>query len=124
LAGVQTLVLEKLPRRVEEVKGGGIQPRTAELLELRGLLEPLLQRATPRDPVGGHFATLPVPLGCTPWKTRHPFPIAIAQREIEEVLEERASSAGVETVTAVATIARDTDSATDGACPSNACSVM
>jgi 2-polyprenyl-6-methoxyphenol hydroxylase-like FAD-dependent oxidoreductase len=94
LAGVETLVLERLPRRVEEVKGGGIQPRTAEVLELRGLLEPLLRRATPRDPVGGHFAALPVPLDCTPWQTRHPFPIAIAQWEIEEVLEDRASAAG------------------------------
>ncbi|MFE9610670.1 FAD-dependent monooxygenase [Streptomyces sp. NPDC006012] len=94
LAGVETLLLEKLPERVEQVKGGGIQPRTAELLDSRGLLEPLLRRAVPRDPVGGHFAALPVPLDCTPWRTRHPFPIAIPQWEIEEVLEERAVAAG------------------------------
>ncbi|PVE07178.1 monooxygenase [Streptomyces scopuliridis RB72] len=90
LAGVETLVLEKLPRRIEQVKGGAIQARTAELLEMRGLLEPLLQRAAQSDPVGGHFAALPVPLDCTPWQTRHPFPIAIPQWEIEEALEERA----------------------------------
>ncbi|MEN3540413.1 FAD-dependent monooxygenase [Microbispora sp. ZYX-F-249] len=94
LAGVETLVLEKLPQRIEQVKGGGIQPRTAELLESRGLLEPLLRRATPREPVGGHFAALPVPLDCTPWRTRHPFPIAIPQWEVEEVLEEQAVAAG------------------------------
>ncbi|MGW5172331.1 FAD-dependent monooxygenase [Streptomyces nodosus] len=94
LAGVETLVLEKLPQRVQQVKGGAIQPRTAELLEMRGLLEPMLRRATPRDPVGGHFATLPVPLDCTPWRTRHPFPIVIPQWEIEEVLEERATAGG------------------------------
>ncbi|WP_329284596.1 FAD-dependent monooxygenase [Streptomyces sp. NBC_01455] len=94
LAGVETLVLEKLPRRIEQVKGGGIQPRTAELLDSRGLLEPLLKRATPRDPVGGHFAALPVPLDCTPWNTRHPFPVAVPQWEIEELLEERAVAAG------------------------------
>ncbi|MGW5265774.1 FAD-dependent monooxygenase [Microbispora sp. NPDC004025] len=94
LAGVETLVLEKLSRRVEQVKGAGIQPRTAELLESRGLLEPLLRRATPREPVGGHFAALPVPLDCAPWRTRHPFPIAIPQWELEEVLEERAIAAG------------------------------
>ncbi|MFJ8788837.1 FAD-dependent monooxygenase [Streptomyces sp. NPDC102462] len=94
LAGVETLVLEKLPRPVEQVKGGGIQPRTAEMLELRGLLEPLLKRAVSREPVGGHFATLPVPLDCAPWGTRHPYPIAIPQWEIEEVLEERAIAAG------------------------------
>jgi 2-polyprenyl-6-methoxyphenol hydroxylase-like FAD-dependent oxidoreductase len=94
LAGVETLVLEKLHGRIEQVKGGGIQPRTAELLDSRGLLEPLLKRAATPDPVGGHFAVLPVPLDCTPWRTRHPYPIAIPQWEIEEVLEERAVAAG------------------------------
>ncbi|MBJ7905651.1 FAD-dependent oxidoreductase [Streptomyces sp. DSM 110735] len=94
LAGVRTLVLEKLPQRVDQVKGGGVQPRTAELLENRGLLEPLLKRATPREQVGGHFAMLPVPLDCTPWNTRHPFPVAISQGDIEDVLEERATAAG------------------------------
>jgi 2-polyprenyl-6-methoxyphenol hydroxylase-like FAD-dependent oxidoreductase len=111
LAGVETLVLEQLPRRIEQVKGGAVQPRTAELLELRGLLEPLLQRATSRDPVGGHFAALPVPLDCTPWQTRHPFPIAIPQWEIEEVLEERAIAAGVRVLrgTAVSGVESDND---------------
>lgn len=94
LAGVETLVLEKLPRRIEQVKGGAIQPRTAELLESRGLLEPLLHRAAPGDPLGGNFAALPVPLDCAPWQTRHPFPIGIPQWEIEEVLEERAIAGG------------------------------
>ncbi|MFC1419033.1 FAD-dependent monooxygenase [Streptacidiphilus cavernicola] len=94
LAGVETLVLEKLPERTEQAKGGGIQPRTAELLESRGLLEPLLRRAVPGEPVGGHFAALPVPLDCSPWQTRHPFPIAIPQGEVVAVLEERAVAAG------------------------------
>lgn len=94
LAGAETLVLERLDQRIEQVKGGAIQPRTAELLESRGLLEPMLRRATPRDPVGGHFAMLPVPLDCTPWRTRHNSPIAIPQWKIEEVLEERAIAAG------------------------------
>ncbi|WP_255951314.1 FAD-dependent monooxygenase [Streptomyces odontomachi] len=94
LAGVDVLVLEKLQERVVQTKGGGIQPRTAELLQLRGLLEPLLTRAMPRDPVGGHFAMLPVPLDCTPWHTRQPYPIGIPQWEIEEVLEERAVARG------------------------------
>ncbi|MEY9871530.1 2-polyprenyl-6-methoxyphenol hydroxylase-like FAD-dependent oxidoreductase [Streptacidiphilus sp. MAP12-33] len=94
LAGVQVVVLERLAHRVEQVKGGGIQPRSAELLEARGLLEPMLRRATPREPVGGHFGGLPVPLDCTPWNTRHPFPLAVAQFEIEEVLEERAVALG------------------------------
>ncbi|MDP4506806.1 FAD-dependent monooxygenase [Nonomuraea turcica] len=111
LAGVETLVLEKLPQRIEQVKGGGIQPRTAELLESRGLLEPLLHRAMPHDPVGGHFAALPVPLDCTPWQTRHPYPIAIPQWGIEEVLEERAIAAGARILrgTAVSGVEPDDD---------------
>jgi 2-polyprenyl-6-methoxyphenol hydroxylase-like FAD-dependent oxidoreductase len=54
LAGVRTLVLEKLHQRVEQVKGG-IQPRTAELLESRGLLDPLLRRAVPGESAGHAF---------------------------------------------------------------------
>ena len=95
LAGIETVVLEKVPQGVEQAKGGGIQPRTAELLEMRGLLEPMLRRALPREPVGGHFAMLPVPLDCTPWRTRHPFPVGMPQWEIERVLEERAVGGGV-----------------------------
>jgi 2-polyprenyl-6-methoxyphenol hydroxylase-like FAD-dependent oxidoreductase len=115
LAGAETLVLEKLPRRIEQLKGGAIQPRSAELLESRGLLEPLLRRATSRNPDGGHFAALPVPLDCTPWQTRHPFPIAIPQWEIEEVLEERAIAVGVRVLrgTAVSGVESD-DAGVDG----------
>jgi 2-polyprenyl-6-methoxyphenol hydroxylase-like FAD-dependent oxidoreductase len=111
LAGVQTLVLEKLPRPIEQVKGGAIQPRTAELLELRGILEPLLHRAVLRGAAGGHFAALPVPLDCTPWQTRRPYPIAVPQWEIEEVLEERATAAGVRVLrgTAVSGVESDDD---------------
>ncbi|WP_043262049.1 FAD-dependent monooxygenase [Streptomyces sp. e14] len=94
LAGVRTLVLEKTAQRVEQVKGGGIQPRTAELLEMRGLLEPLVTSASARVPTGGHFAALPVPLDCAPWRTRHPFPFAVPQWKVEEALEERAVAQG------------------------------
>ncbi|MBL1095431.1 FAD-dependent oxidoreductase [Streptomyces coffeae] len=94
LAGVRTVVLERLEERIRQVKGGTIQPRTAELLELRGLLEPMLRRTINRDPAGGHFAMLPVELDCTPWDTAHPYPIGLPQWEIEEVLEERATARG------------------------------
>ncbi|MFF2650780.1 FAD-dependent oxidoreductase [Streptomyces sp. NPDC058045] len=98
LAGVGVLVVERLTERVRQVKGGGVQPRTAELLEFRGLLEPLLKRAGPREPVGGNFALLPVPLDYTSLPTRHPYPIAVPQWEIEEALEEAAVAAGARVV--------------------------
>ncbi|GAA3202316.1 FAD-dependent monooxygenase [Nonomuraea helvata] len=95
LAGVEVLVAERLPDRIKQTKGGTIQPRVQELLELRGLLEPMQARAVSREPAGGHFALLPVPLDCTAWDTAHPYPLAIPQWEIEEVLEERATALGV-----------------------------
>ncbi|MCX3059869.1 FAD-dependent monooxygenase [Streptomyces beihaiensis] len=94
LAGVDVLVVEKERERIRQVKGGALQPRSCELFALRGLLEPLEKRALTREPVGGHFAGLPVPLDCTPWRTRHPYPIGIPQWEIEEVVEERAVARG------------------------------
>ncbi|MFI6744187.1 FAD-dependent oxidoreductase [Nonomuraea sp. NPDC050451] len=95
LAGVDVLVVERLPYRINQTKGGAIQPRTQELLELRGLLEPMQARSLSREPTGGHFAMLPVPLDCTGWDTAHPYPLSIPQGEIEEVLEERATALGV-----------------------------
>ncbi|WP_030269931.1 FAD-dependent monooxygenase [Streptomyces sp. NRRL B-24484] len=109
LAGIDTVVLERLPRRVEQAKGGAIQPRTAELLEMRGLLEPIRRRTAPGEPVGGHFAALPVPLDCTPWHTRHPCPITLPQWEIEQVLEARATALGARILRGAAVSAVDQD---------------
>ncbi|WP_254885742.1 FAD-dependent monooxygenase [Streptomyces sp. NA02950] len=110
LAGVRAVVLERLEERLKQVKGGTIQPRTAEMLELRGLLEPMLKRATPRDDTAtGHFAMLPVTLDCTPWDTAHPYPIGLPQWEMEEVLEERATALGAEVRRGVAVTAVEQD---------------
>jgi 2-polyprenyl-6-methoxyphenol hydroxylase-like FAD-dependent oxidoreductase len=107
LGGARTVVVERLEERVRQVKGGTVQPRTAELLDARGLLDPVRAHALPRAAIGGHFAGLPVPLDCTPWNTRTPYPISVPQWRIEEVLEAAAAERGVEVlrghpVTAVA----------------------
>ncbi|RKN37182.1 FAD-dependent monooxygenase [Streptomyces hoynatensis] len=119
LAGVDTVVLERLPRRMDRIKGGTLQPRTAELLELRGLLEPLARRALPREPVGGHFGMLPVPLDCTPFGTRHPHPLSVPQGIVEEVLEERARTLGARILRGhpVTGVRQDADGATAHAEP-------
>jgi 2-polyprenyl-6-methoxyphenol hydroxylase-like FAD-dependent oxidoreductase len=93
LAGVSVVVLEKQVTRSSQSRAGGLQPRTAEVLDLRGLLEPLLDRALPRGEFGGHFAGLPVELDCRPWRTRHPYPVAIPQ--LEAYLEKLLVSQGV-----------------------------
>lgn len=96
LAGVETVVVERLPAPLRQTKGGALQPRTQELFAARGLLEPLRDRAIPAEPGGGHFAMLPVPLDCTVWDTAHPHTLAVPQWEVEEVLAERAVSLGAE----------------------------
>ncbi|SFK63355.1 FAD-dependent monooxygenase [Amycolatopsis sacchari] len=90
LAGVETVVVERLPERLEQMKGGTLQARTAELLDHRGLLGPLLARALPRNTEGGHFGLLPVPLDASPWRTRYPTPISVPQWVVEEELERAA----------------------------------
>ncbi|MFI6996007.1 FAD-dependent monooxygenase [Nocardia sp. NPDC050175] len=95
LAGIPVVVLEKQRTRSAQSRAGGLQPRTAEVLDLRGLLDPLLDRAIPRGEFGGHFAGLPVELDCRPWQTRHPYPVAIPQTRLEAFLEQRLVDQGV-----------------------------
>ncbi|MFG3284495.1 FAD-dependent monooxygenase [Streptomyces sp. NPDC048111] len=58
--GVATVLVDRLARRGELSKAGGVQSRTLEALDQRGLLEPLL--ATGEHPVTtGHFAGIPLP---------------------------------------------------------------
>jgi 2-polyprenyl-6-methoxyphenol hydroxylase-like FAD-dependent oxidoreductase len=95
LAGVRTVVVEKLVERSGQSKAGGLQPRTAEVLDQRGLLDNVLDRATARHGAGGHFAALPVPLDCRPWRTRHPWGVRIPQARVEEVLEKRVVEYGI-----------------------------
>ena len=95
LAGISVVVLEKDRSRNAQSRAGGLQPRTAEVLDLRGLLDPLLDRALPRGEFGGHFAGLPVELDCRPWRTRHPYPVAVPQARLEAFLEQRLVSQGV-----------------------------
>ncbi|MFI5782958.1 FAD-dependent monooxygenase [Nocardia sp. NPDC051570] len=95
LAGVPVVVLEKQRTRSAQSRAGGLQPRTAEILDLRGLLDPLLDRVLPRGEFGGHFAGLPVELDCRPWRTRHPYPVAIPQARLEALLEQRLVDRGV-----------------------------
>ncbi|WP_326696260.1 FAD-dependent monooxygenase [Streptomyces sp. NBC_01754] len=88
LAGVSVVVLEKQRERGVQSRAGALQPRTAEVLDLRGILAPLLDGAQPHDPAGGHFAMLPVELDCRPWRTRHPYPVTLPQVRLEAYLEE------------------------------------
>ncbi|MFJ4654828.1 FAD-dependent monooxygenase [Nocardia sp. NPDC088792] len=114
LAGIPVVVLEKQHTRSTQSRAGGLQPRTAEVLDLRGLLDPLLDRALPRGEFGGHFAGLPVELDTRRWQTRHPYPVAIPQARLEAFLEQRLLDRGVPVLrgSEVSAIEQDSDGVT------------
>lgn len=92
LSGVDVLVLERMHARTGLSKALNLQPRTAEMLDLRGLLARAEDRsfATVAD---GHFAVIPV--SYAGWDTRHPYQLGIPQAEVEAALEERLAEQGV-----------------------------
>jgi 2-polyprenyl-6-methoxyphenol hydroxylase-like FAD-dependent oxidoreductase len=94
LAGIRTVVVEKLTERGGGSKALGLQPRSVEVFDLRGLLDPILGRAVARLP-GGHFAGLPVPLDYRVLDTRHPYQVGIPQTRVEAVLEDRLAGYGI-----------------------------
>ncbi|MCZ2523595.1 FAD-dependent monooxygenase [Streptomyces sp. HB2AG] len=95
LAGVRVTVLERRTGRNGQSRALGLQPRTAEILRMRGLLAPLLARDEGLFPTALHFAGLPVPLDTTPWRTRHRGAVAVGQDRVEEFLEDGPAGNGV-----------------------------
>ncbi|WP_020496438.1 FAD-dependent oxidoreductase [Sciscionella marina] len=86
LAGVSVAVLERSTERSSQSKALNLQPRTAEVLDMRGLLDSLLERSF-GNIADGHFAALPEPLRYGGWRTRHDHQVGIAQTDTERALE-------------------------------------
>lgn len=116
LAGVPVVVLEQREAPSTQSRAGGLQPRTAETLDLRGFLDPLLDQARPRGEFGGHFAGLPVELDARPWRTRYPNPVAIPQVRLEAFLEQRLIDQGIPVLRGhqVTAVEQDADGVTVG----------
>jgi 2-polyprenyl-6-methoxyphenol hydroxylase-like FAD-dependent oxidoreductase len=95
LAGVAIEVIDRQAVPSGQSRGGGINPRTSEVLAMRGLLDAVRHRAVPRESAGSHFAGLPVPLDARPWRTRYPDGVLIPQDRLEEVLENHLRMRGV-----------------------------
>ncbi|GGV04427.1 3-(3-hydroxyphenyl)propionate hydroxylase [Streptomyces albospinus] len=91
MAGVSTVLVDKLSQRSDLSKAGGVQSRTLEALDQRGLLEPLL--ATGDHPVTtGHFAGIPLPLH----SNRHRLPWrSVPQVVIEGFFEQHLAAHGL-----------------------------
>ncbi|MFI1912366.1 FAD-dependent monooxygenase [Nocardia sp. NPDC020380] len=84
VAGVSTVLVDKLAARSMLSKAGGVQSRTQEAFDQRGLLEPLL--ATGNHQIStAHFAGIPLPL--TRDRHRQPWR-SIPQVVVEGVLED------------------------------------
>ncbi|MBQ1023749.1 FAD-dependent monooxygenase [Micromonospora sp. C95] len=91
LAGVDVLVVERLPQRTGESRAGGMHSRTLEVLDQRGILDRFTEIGVPQ-PVG-HFSGLYLEFDEA--ESRHPYPLMILQTDIERLLEEWAVALGV-----------------------------
>lgn len=108
VAGVGVTVLDRRdgPGLLRPV---GLQPRTAELLDLRGL-----DTSPELDGPSGHFAGLPVPLDHSVWHTRHPRVLNRTQDDVEAMLAAHAEKHGavIERGHEVTTVGTDDDGVT------------
>jgi 2-polyprenyl-6-methoxyphenol hydroxylase-like FAD-dependent oxidoreductase len=114
LAGIAVTVVERQPAPSGQSRGGGVNPRTAEVLAMRGLLDAAAERAIPHTGPAGHFAGLPVPLDARPWRTRYPDGLLIPQDRLEEILEARLRGLGgaVRRRSSLTSLAQDGDGVT------------
>jgi 2-polyprenyl-6-methoxyphenol hydroxylase-like FAD-dependent oxidoreductase len=93
LHGVDVLVLEREAAPTPYVRALGLHARSAEILDMRGLLERFLALGR-QFPVGG-FAGIPTPQP-EGLDTAHPYVLAIPQTVTDRLLAEHAVEVGVE----------------------------
>jgi 2-polyprenyl-6-methoxyphenol hydroxylase-like FAD-dependent oxidoreductase len=93
LAGVRTVVLERLLERPGFCRGFNLNARSLELLDRRGLVERFLTEGW-RVPVTG-FAGLEAPLSLAELASDHRYTLGIPQTRTEELIEQRAAELGV-----------------------------
>lgn len=92
LGGASVAVLETRQERDPNSKALTIHPRTLEVFDSRGVLEPFLAEGIPIP--NGHFAGLPARLDFSALDTPYPFTLVLVQARTEELLEERARRMG------------------------------
>ncbi|GAA2502396.1 hypothetical protein GCM10010406_43630 [Streptomyces thermolineatus] len=90
LAGADVVVLEKLTTPTTESRASTLHARTMEILDSRGLLEPL--GAVPNER-GGHFGGIPLDLTLP---GRHPGQWKVLQTRLEELLGRWAQDLGAD----------------------------
>lgn len=95
-AGIRCRVLDKRPRRVEWSRAIGLEPRTLELFDLRGMAGAFVERGLPwrMQPLGDRRGFLDYGRLDTPF----PYVLILEQGRTEDVLREYAVKAGAEIV--------------------------
>ncbi|MFE3503506.1 FAD-dependent monooxygenase [Kitasatospora sp. NPDC059146] len=94
LHGVEVTLLETRTEPDPHSRATSLHPRTLEMLDSRGLLEPFLAEGV-RIPAG-HFAALPARLDYTRLDTPHRYTLALPQARTEHLLAEHAVAAGAD----------------------------
>jgi 2-polyprenyl-6-methoxyphenol hydroxylase-like FAD-dependent oxidoreductase len=97
LAGVDVLVLERLPEPTLLTKSLTAHPRTLELLAMRGLADRCL--ALGKQVPSSHFALMSNRLDFTVLDTNYQFALFLPQPQLEAVLAEHANAAAPPTRT-------------------------
>lgn len=92
--GADVTVLEERTERDPNSKALTVHARTLELLDSRGVADPLLAEGM-RVP-SGHFAVLDSRLDFSGLDTPHPFTVALPQARTEQILEEHARGLGAD----------------------------
>ncbi|GIF13337.1 FAD-dependent monooxygenase [Actinoplanes teichomyceticus] len=92
LGGATVTVLEARAERDPNSKALTIHPRTIEILDTRGVVEPFLAEGV-RIP-DGHFGGLPDRMDFAALDTPYPYTLALPQARTEELLEARARQLG------------------------------
>ncbi|MDT0342842.1 rifampin monooxygenase [Streptomyces litchfieldiae] len=94
LAGVRTVVIEKLAEPTSHSRGRGLHVRSVEVMDQRGLLDRFLAESE-KFQAGGLFGGV-----IKPWPDRldtaHPYGLAVSQPVTERLLNERALELGAE----------------------------
>jgi 2-polyprenyl-6-methoxyphenol hydroxylase-like FAD-dependent oxidoreductase len=93
-AGVDTVLIERRPRRPGYCRGFNLNARALDLLARRGLADRIVGEGW-RVPHAA-FSGLPVTLGLAGAHTDHPYTLGIAQTRVEEILEEHAVDLGAD----------------------------
>jgi 2-polyprenyl-6-methoxyphenol hydroxylase-like FAD-dependent oxidoreductase len=95
LAGVRAVVLESLSVPSDVPKANGLVGQVVRLVDRRGLYEPLGGGTEPPTPNSAYFMFAALPLDLSLLSDSPIYTLAVVQRRMVEVLEERASELGV-----------------------------